>query len=85
MIKIHSFHLNVSQKCGHCYKFCVILKIVNKEYFLDQYIYTYILVLWLGCQYLDTECDGSNSNSISMLGPSARHLIHVASVDSDVK
>ena len=33
---------------------------------------------------LDTEVDGSNPGS-SMFFPSARHFIHIASVDSSVK
>ena len=41
--------------------------------------------MWLGRRSLDTEADGSNPGSISMLFPWARHLIRVASVDSAVK
>ena len=37
-----------------------------------------------GCWFLDAEADGSNSG-ISMLCPCARHIIHIASVDSAVK
>ena len=36
--KFHSFHLNSSQKCGHCHKFCVILETVNKEYFFYKMV-----------------------------------------------
>ena len=43
-----------------------------------------ILVMWLECRFLDTEIDGSNPD-ISMLCPSARHFISIASVDSAVK
>ena len=38
MRKIHSFHLNVSKKCGHCYRFCVIIKTVNKEHFIVKMV-----------------------------------------------
>ena len=40
--------------------------------------------MWLECRFLDIEVDGSNL-SISMLCPSARRFIHIASVDSAVK
>ena len=40
--------------------------------------------MWLECQFLDTEDDGSNPG-ISMLCPRARHFICIASVDSSVK
>ena len=39
--------------------------------------------MWLECRFVDIEVDGSNPG-ISMLCPSARHLIHIASVDSAV-
>ena len=41
--------------------------------------------MWLCCRLQDTEVDGSNPGSISMLCPSARHFIRVASVDSAEK
>ena len=40
--------------------------------------------MWLECRFLDIEVDGSNPD-ISMLCPSARHFICIASVDSAVK
>ena len=40
--------------------------------------------MWLECWFLDREVDGSNPG-IRMLRPSARHFIHIASVDSAVK
>ena len=41
--------------------------------------------MWLGCRFLDTEVDGPNPGSISMLCLWARDLIRIASVDSAVK
>ena len=40
--------------------------------------------MWLEYRSLDTEVDGSN-HGISMLCPSARYFIRIASVDSAVK
>ena len=50
-----------------------------------QFLKDCLLVIWLGCRFLDTEVDGSNHDSISMLCPLARHFIRVASVQSAVK
>ena len=44
-----------------------------------------ILVMWLGFRFLETEVDGSNPGSISMLCPWARLFIRIVSVDLAVK
>ena len=41
--------------------------------------------MWLGCRFQVTKVDSSNTGSISMLCPRARHLICIALVNSAVK
>ena len=44
-----------------------------------------ILIIWLGCQFLNTTIKDSSPDYITMLCPWARHYIHVVSVESAVK